>query len=262
MRRTSMTAALVLLVLVNGLVLAGAAWNRSGMPDATLILTERELPMSMWLPEPDGNSGISLRLRVPFRGDYAWLDEVKLRALGFDLARPEGGMVKEPLSRRAYVVLEYDGAAWAARLRQKEEALAELSAQIAKGEATEQQRKYAQQQLKRMRSQESRLVAIDAGTDAVALRARYPDGGQYLITPAEFDVGYRYRSPGESDAKTRGYIRRILVDSIHVPAAHHQAIKQAARRGANGPGYRVTLHYGRRHEPWIAGVRAVEAAPD
>ena len=251
MRRKALGGAVALIAAVNGIVLAGAAWNRSGTPEATLALTERELPES-WRRASNENSGIALALRFQHLPEYPWLDRAKLQSLGFDLAEhaTDAERYKDPLSRRGYVVLEFDGAAWSNLLQEKEQALVEMPARIQAGEATEQQQKFAQDSLERMRTEESRLVPVDAGPDAGALRARFPDPERYLIAPARFDVRRYYRHAAGA-APAEGYLRGILVDTIHLPADLHPALAEAKRQGSPQPRYRVTLHYGRRHEPWI-----------
>jgi hypothetical protein len=46
MKRLGLVCALLLLVAVNAFVLAGIATNRSNQPEASLLLTERELPLA------------------------------------------------------------------------------------------------------------------------------------------------------------------------------------------------------------------------
>ena len=188
MRRRALLAALALLVLVNILVLAGVAWNRSGQPEASLALTERELRLVYRGRGREEDSGIALALTL-HHDSYApaWLDEAKLRELGFrpDRIRLADGRAderyKQPLPRRAWVVLEFDGAAWRAVLEERERDLDELPAKVAAGKATLEQIAIGERAVARMKTSGSRLVAVDAGREAAELRARYPDRAQYLI---------------------------------------------------------------------------------
>ena len=95
-----------LILASNAVALAGVWYNRSGEPQAQLQLSEREiqLPYDSWL-RGEENSG--LRLQLAWRqadADWSWLDEAKLRELGFapnDLGRS----AERPL----WLVLELDG---------------------------------------------------------------------------------------------------------------------------------------------------------
>jgi hypothetical protein len=94
----------------------------------------------------------------------------------------------------------------------------------------------------------SRLSAVDAGRDPEELRRLYPDRARYIITPA--DVRLRYLHDAPEGEKLAGRVQRLLPPLIHVPRNH-----RALFTGVEGePSYRVTLRYGRRHEPWILAV--------
>ena len=85
MNRRYLYAALGLLLLVNAVVLVGVARNRSGVPDASLTLSERELPLS-WDFRDRENTGVSLQLNVNFDNEeQQWFNESKLAELGFDI---------------------------------------------------------------------------------------------------------------------------------------------------------------------------------
>lgn len=269
MRTARWASALVLLLLVNVVVLGGAAWNRSGPPEATLTLTERELPMSRSFVS-DENSGVGLNLQLCGAGDTSWFDEAKLKALGFDpeayIAQDEASR-KRPLPRRAYAVLEFSGPAWEEALRRERQKVTEPRAQIDAGEAV-QGLEAPDQRLRRMQTRDSRLVPVDAGNDPQALRKRYPDSARYVITPAQVRM-YRCFLSG-CETPVYGRVTRILTRSIHVPVEYHGILAEALGRerpswGSSyydkdvpGPRYRVTLHYGSRYEPWIAGIEAIE----
>jgi hypothetical protein len=280
MRRVGLFGALALLLVVNAAVLGGVAWNRSGQPEATLQLTERELPLSYRHVRLEKNSGLALTLGL-FRDSRSpdWLNERKLRALGFRperyYAMNESGYErdKRALPRRAYVVLEFDGPAWQAALEEREQQLAELSTKIAIGEATVKQRERLQNALQRMRHSGSRLVAVDAGDDAAVLRGRYPDATRYLITSAEFHMRIDRSESAERETGrpvVRGHIARIHSRRIHVPLQHRAALQSVLydkRRGrrhrsagsVDWPRYAVTLNFGKRHEPWVAGISGLDA---
>ena len=236
MRRAGLTGALVLLVVVNLAVLGGVAWNRAGQPEASLLLTERELPLYDSFVRAEENSGLALQLSL-YAGSYSpdWLDERKLRTLGFrperydtaDAAEDETG--RQALPRQAWVVLEFDGPAWQAALADSETELAGLDGKIQSGESTLQQREYRQESLERMRQSSSRLVAVDAGTDAAVLRERYPDTTRYLISSAEIHL-WMAPAPSPEENGDRPRVRgtlQLLGDRIHVPLQQRAALQSA-----------------------------------
>ncbi len=251
MRRKLLVSALALILLVNGLVLAGVAWNR-GETEAVLRLTERELPVAWRGGSSSENSGIALRLQTATLPEYDWLDAAKLQALGFDPAAyyVDAARVKNPVARKGYVVLEFDGPAWQQLVQEKERKVEELPARIAAGEATAKELEQARKSLRHMQTEASRLVPIDAGPDADALRGQYPERERFLIAPAAFDARSYYRRKGEPEPM-RGYLRGILVDAIHLPVEFHEGLASAKRSGTHRPRYQVAVDYGRRLEPWV-----------
>lgn len=277
MRRWALPGALLLILVVNAAVLGGVAWNRSGDPVAALVLTEREL----FLP-PGGlasreNSGVALRLKVShYSRTPEWLDGAALKNMGFDPEwyvenRQQGHEYrKQPLPRRAYVVLEYDGAAWTALVQRMEDKVAQVRERVEAAELDERALERARRRLERFRTRASRLVPVDAGSDPASLQARYTDGSRYVITRAE--IRMRFGRPPSSEDPSRergpvyGYIGRILPGSVYVPLKFHDALQSAVRTdhpdpasGSAEPGwqprFRVEVHYGKRYEPWIVQLR-------
>lgn len=247
--RRTLAAGLALILASNAVVLAGVAWNRSGEPDAQLRLTQRELGLERDWAGGRENSGVALRLQwrvlrraagegfVDYGYSYAtdadWLDREKLEQLGFDLSAPardpllDEQRFERQLPRPALLVLELDGPARAAALKRAEE-FAEKS-----------QQKAAQEALARERSANSRLFVVDAGLDADALRAKYPDRKRYAIVPGKIGLqGYGTRKPS-------GYVYGPGVASFNVPRSFHAAVR--------GP-FEATVVFGRRLEPWLAAV--------
>lgn len=125
----------------------------------------------------------------------------------------------EELNRNAYLVLEYDGPAWR-----------EWRDKLPPGVSY----RLTPEHL----NQTSRLVLIDVGPDAAALRRKYPDTKRILILPGAS------RSTGP---KTWA---RLEVRTIHVPLPHSGALKGAAH-------YRVRLRQGPSLEIWVAEVQRI-----
>jgi hypothetical protein len=221
------------------------------------------------------DSGVALDLKWsrPHAGPD-WLDEVKLRALGF---RPEdyGGkhdaelweIRRQAVPRRAYLVLEFDGPAWRAALAEREQQIETLAAKLAKGEATVEQVQDARKGLQDMRLSGSRLLPVDVGRNHETLRQRYGDRARYLIVAAKIGMTVGRPPPDQSDEpQVRGHIQQVLPDQIHVPVQHRadlqailgdpwpEPLKRGART-AHRPRYEVLLNYGARHEPWISEIK-------
>lgn len=276
-----------LVLLVNAIVLAGVAWNRSGEPEATLRLSERELSLpGGWryrYNREDSGLSLNLRWRVPTVGaskdatyqlDYgpyalvSWLDADKLAALGFDVRLPadeQAARRQRQSAREVWLALELDGPAQARAVEQAGEYLAAAERALAEhpNDPHHQDRaKTARRQFDSVRDEWSRLFAVDADRDADALRARYPDRERYAIVSGRVRPVWPYADArNQRTREWRGHIEAVNISSIHVPLAFRAAFEpmlddaQTQRRAR----YEVTLAYGRRLEPWIVDVRP--AAP-
>ena len=221
MKYASLVAAAALILLADAVALVHAARNRSGMPEADLILTNRELN---YHPDPD-DSGVALHL--VWVSPTTWLGRAKLEALGFDCSvapsdPKAGGFYSRQIPRAGFVAMEYDGPAWQAWLE-------ELRKQTAQPDAIDHSRFT------------SRLVLIDAARDAVALRARHPDRIRVLIVPAAFRISFV-----ANPASFTGFLQEIP-SVIHVPRPLSDGLR-------SGPFDRVHLRYGSLLEPWVTGV--------
>ena len=86
----------------------------------------------------------------------------------------------------------------------------------------------------------SRLVVIDADSDAATLHRRYPDGRTHIITAATIAV-----PPGRPLAE--GWVTSIEPQRIHVP--RELALPRM------GGGFELEVWYGLRYEPWISAIR-------
>jgi hypothetical protein len=261
MRRRLVIAAIVLVLAVNSLVLAGVAWNRAGEPQAELVLTERELapPYAHW-PRKE-NSGIGLRISRAMQ-DYDWLDRDKLVELGFD----PGSFDQRPrdrwrsVDREVWLVLEYDGAAFEAVLARQRERLDRVRVDWASGKREVREVEVAQQHLNHLAMGSSRLMAIDAGRDRNALHARYPDRQRHAIVRGTVRM-HAVQGPGDEVPEARARVVRLLPGQVHVPRRFHSelavALEQPRVRTEAPPRYHATLRYGRRGEPWLTAIEAM-----
>ncbi len=225
MKKPGLLLAAAVVIVSNALVLVGVARNRASTPVETIQLTQRELPKGFSEKE---DTGVSLRFNwnMGFYGaGNSWLDEAKLRSLGFDTAAALRDKKHQPLPRPAFVVLEYDGPAW--EHYQQTTALRTPGINL---------------------SMQSRLVPIDAGKFAEPLLQKYSVRQKYLVARGvvrayvnAFDPVARKAVPD----RVEGMVSEILPQNIHVPPSLSSVF--------SAPSYTVTLTYGHRFEPWVIG---------
>lgn len=258
MKLRGLFAGLALIALANAALLAGVAWNRRGEPDATVILTERELEIPWHDFNDEEDTGLELQLDWQARwavgeGTPEGLPLTTLRELGFQL-RPRR---TEP-PRVAWVVLEMDGEAWqrwvAQRRRQVEKDRRENpDSDCPPG-----------RDLEEMLESGSRLIVVDAGKDREALRRRHPDRSRYFVVPGRVDA--REVKPGVF----QGLVSELRVDSIHVPLRLRPVLDEIVTAGRlrqetsnsaepGPPRFRATVAFGRRGEPWLVDVEKLPA---
>ncbi len=230
MRRLGPFLAGALLLVTNMVVLLGVASNRRGEPDASVVLTERELRIAYGEKE---NSGMSLNLNwsvADAGGDRepGWFDRKKLEEVGFDCRLPVSDPSAElryakalPLER--FAVLEFEGEAWTRWLAGQEEAIRDLEVRVARGEQAPKALEERRKELASDRIGHSRLFAVDVGRDASVLRGRYPDRSRYIVAGAVLRLQYRRpwdektRAPGEPFLS--GFVAGLPATAINVPRA-------------------------------------------
>jgi len=272
MRRWGLVAAAAVVVLSNLVALLGVAWNRSGEPDAEIVLTEREAPLA-WNQERE-SSAVSLRLEWSGPdlgpGDGTWFDEDKLKEIGFDTAVPPGASdgpayYLRQLPRQTYVALEYEGDGWKRRLEAARRRVDEAKEKAAAGVEGSAEVEGARKALEWAEKTTSRLVAIDAGNDPGALRDRHPDRSRVAVVPAIVQASTRVGTPPREGVAPpvgiQGFIQSVLVSSIHVPRDLAATLSSIGLRSApaDPPRYAVTLRFGRRYEPWVVDIRPLPA---
>lgn len=270
-----------IILAANAVALGGVAWNRSGEPASRVALSQRELarPPEWRASREDSSLALSLKWRVPraglepyeetywrFGGSPAWLDERRLAELGFDVERAKvaGAHSQRALrksEREVRVVLELAGAAWRQALDQARSHLAEQQALLAASPDAEQRiraEKLARERLAREEHENSRLFAVDVGTDVAALRAQYPDRSRYLILAARLRL---QRTTVANAPAVSGYLNTLAGHRINVPHALRGMFEVGAVRAgeaadgveAHAP-FAAVVAVGRRLEPWIEEV--------
>jgi len=274
----TLAAGIALIALTNTIALGGVAYNRSGEPESVLKLTQREVlaPHGYGLDREGGGLQLHVSWRVlgpewddayfwNFQGTPEWLDEAKLASLGFDVSPPPverraSWRYDRQLPREALVVLELDGPAYQKaleRARQREAKEAAKGAETGKtGPGTPAQE--AAVFLKNEETANSRLFAVDAGPDAQALRAKYSDRTRYAIVQGK--VRPYHQSGRGKEARWTGYIEVIENARVNVPLEFRKAVESAPRSipmagpTNGGPGFEVTVAFGKRFEPWITAA--------
>lgn len=277
---TGMFVGLVLVVASNASALALIYYNRSGEPDARLTLSQRELQLPYYFSRFDReNSGIAFKLnwRVLNNGiEYAshwsnpqWLNENKLKELGFDTGlagdkRNAYNRYRRMLPHEAYVVLEYNGPVYQARLKYLEK---QYQLQLKLADESPNDKYYANQvihaknNLENEQNRFSHLFAVDAGVDKTVLRNKYPNRSMYLITTGEIRIQLN-RAGNDRPAQLAGRIQYLNVDSINAPFRIRKKIERYmesnARLDRQKLKYKIVVTYGKRLEPWIENLSIVQ----
>jgi len=269
----------VVLLATNVAVLLGVASNRSGEPEAVVVLTEREVQLPYRVHVED--SGLALHLAWRAIGEEKeetyyvdwrtpeWFNSEKLKDVGFDvedLTRPEttSERYKVPVAREVLIVLEYDGEPYKEAVRRAERALEKAKKSFELDRENEELGKKLEGAEKRLEGEEvweSRLFAIDAGLDAARLREKYPDRERFIITPGVVEPT-RYYSDDEKELQ--GYISWLSVGNINVSLTLRRElaafldIDKSRDSESRQPRYTIELAYGKRLEPWIRSVSQIK----
>lgn len=281
-RRVTLAAGAALIVLANAFALSGVAYNRAA-PESRLVLSQRELVRPwVWRANKE-NSGLTLRIdwRVPdpdternfgyFAGGHGgtpgWLDEKRMAELGFDVAAIKANAAQhiwrsKDAERQVLVVLELAGADWQAAVARARDMLAREEARREANPADKaliEAEKRARENLAREDNDNSRLFAVDLGSDLGALRSRYPDRSRFMILKASLRAQMRMV---DKQATVGGYLGPLAVAEVNVPHALRpmfEAMPAPAGepRGRKAP-FSATVAVGQRLEPWLEAVGVPE----
>ena len=164
-----------------------------------------------------------------------------------------------------WVVLELDGPAYARYVAHYEafhaRAAAALAAETEPGEARNRALanfEEAEKYLRKAREEDSRLVLIDAGLDAAALRRHYPDRARYAILPGRVRLGISSNRYAQGKITWRFAPKVSLAsNTVFVPLRFADAFAAIDRPDAkNAKNARLRLAVGSRLEPWVRDLRA------
>jgi len=281
-KRTLLVGVAIVLA-VNAIALGGVAYNRSGKPDSVLQLSQRELhEPNVWQREKD-SSGVTLHIqwRVPVRttsananaealqrlsygmssGQPDWLDTDKLASLGFDIRPPlrspddSDNYDRQP-RREVFLVMEFDGPAYRQSLARAQRFMATITGKDAIEEA--------RTALLKEEQESTRLFIVDAGLDADALRAKYPDRTHYTIVRGTIRPHW---SSERSGSRLLASIEELSVEAINVPRVLQPVFLNAAGQvvtpsdDAKRAPFAAVVAFGKRQEPWMMQASKVGTAP-
>lgn len=281
-RSKALIAGTCLLAATNAIVLGGAAYNRSGEPEAVLKLSQRELIIPTGGFDSE-NSGISLRIqwRLPrpirekklaafnygfaaIGGGAIWLDKAKLAELGFEVSKPastpEGERrYNKTLPKDVFFVLEMNGPAYAAALKDAEDLFKEAQARSSENPGTGKPTISLDAAAKALANEQavnSRLFVVDASLDPSALRAKYRDRTQYAIVEGQV----RILGSGFGDTGPVGQVSDLSIASVNVPASYRAVFDSMPRRHSmirrqGEAHFEAVLAFGKRLEPWLLSAQ-------
>ena len=268
--------ALALILLVNAFILMGVWYNRSGVAESIVVITEREIRMPYSWSRDETSVGIDWRILSPDGDRYSyydspeWFDQQKLISLGYEL--PEHSTMtkrKHFIETEVILVLEYDGEAYQQTLKNAQRQLEIIEQQVekldidnnAKADKNEGDEYLlsnldsAKKNLKYEELSASRLFVIDAGLNKELLRAKYPNNQRYILAYGIVDVKFS-EANNHHEAKFSGRIDRLSVEYLHIENAMYSKIDQLKpsvrySRDDTSPRFSLDIHYGQKLEPWI-----------
>ncbi len=234
-------AALLVLIVTNVSVFAGIAWNRTGDPTGQLSLNQCEInSFDDWSGEEQ--SVRNLQLRVASNQTYKEHGDL---GLDTDL------IMREWNKRQQYVVLQHGGPEWDEYF----ETLARRKGPGFLGTAY------------------SRLIVVDAADDPEPLLQRHTNFKNRVIMVGR---GSSYSVNGSGDRAVYWSLKDpwVPIESQHRTIANEirearLRLLEETRKRANETGeeyssppcvptHVITITWGRRFEPWVSSITAIE----
>jgi hypothetical protein len=276
----------LVLLTTNAFVITGIVSNKAGTPEASVILSERELSLPYSLHKENSGLSLTLQWRTLSKQDEfdsysyakgrtpAWFDSKKLEALGYSSHEIEDyssssfdSKKRKPLPKEVFIVLENNSLLYGEALKRAEVLVENQKEELAKKANDEHIRRNlerAERQLNRERLSESRLFAVDAGLDLTALRQQYKDSTRFIIAKGIVKPNYVYIKNKERMG-VHGYIQRLSIEQINVPLIQRKLFdnflgqNKIQNSDLKAPRYQVELAYGSRLEPWIKSVKPLNS---
>jgi Domain of unknown function (DUF4824) len=276
-----LAAGVALILLTNLVALAGVWYNRSDKARYQLTLTERELNLPYSYQKKE-NSGMTLTLRWRTSGDssnWRWsrkLNISKERFLQFGFKLSEGRVNTHYVrASEGFAVLELAGETYKNQLTRMQHSFdTETPFESNNVEPTsfepdgKEGRPISEKELTDFKTTQTRLYVIDVGIDAAALDKQYPDKDKYAVVGAIIRPSYNSSQNSNYNSNYSGdewsvRVDRLLVGQINVPAQHRGFLDSIQLSDhytseSNSPRYEVDIAWGKRLEPWIKQVRALE----
>ena len=264
--RTLFILALSVVLLVNAFILIGVGYNRTGVAESTVVLTERELTMPYRWNKDEASVRINWRTVASNDKGYGryssltWFDQEKLVSLGVDLsADSEQNYETHFIEFEAILVLEYDGEAYQQALKMAQQQVEHIEKRLVRLVDDKEllvDLKDAKEKLKNEKESASRLFVIDAGLNKEALRALYPDNQRYILANGIVDVNSNRLNGNNTPPIFTGRIDRLSVQYLHIERNIHEKLDKLRPslnylRNGNPPRFSLKVHYGRKLEPWV-----------
>lgn len=272
-----------IIVISNAFALVGVSYNRSGEPQSTIMLTERELALPYSYGFAEENSGIALRLNYRtysesdilslynykyYGGKPDWLKINKLLELGFDVndspdKKETIRRYSKILPREVLLVIEFNGATYQKALKRAEKNWKKANG-LHENEPENSDHTKVEERAKssflREQNSTSRLFIIDAGLEHDALRKKYSDYTRYLIVPGSVRLSIDGSKSGFEQLSA--YIDDVTIDRVNVPYDYRHVLEpmvsgNARNKPEDKPRYAAKLVYGKRLEPWIERVELI-----
>ncbi|MGE5358065.1 MAG: DUF4824 family protein [Bacteroidales bacterium] len=253
----------IVVLVANGAALFMVARNVDGTPEARVQLTEREARLS---DTEFDTTGVTLLLAWhdpagPRRLAASWLTRENLESLGFDCSvAPDAPGAERHYSfaaqptRSVYVVLDFNPAP--TPVPSAGEPPTEAAPAAAGGEAV------PGVAPRPAIERPSRLAAVDAGSDPMMLRQRYPDRTRFIVTHGVARLVFHAATP-TARAFLGGTVAAVFPDELYVPTGLQAPLRRLERTKnsslweplAHEPRYDVTIEYGSRLRPRVVDVR-------
>jgi len=279
-RKRTLIAGVGLILIANAVALIGAGYNRSAPPESVLRLTQREVHPSYRSWSKD-NSGIALNVQWrlptrsrtdpdepmvgygPYGGSATWLDQASC-ASSASTSRNRSTVSEDVASmpascpKRCSSFSSWMGLPIRAALRTVREYAARQEALRAADPGKKEPESRARRGRDLLQQEEetnSRLFVVDAGLDAAALRAKYPDRSRYAIVHGFVRPNLAW---DDQNSTVTGFVSVLNIDEINVPNRFRPLFTDG-RDQYDAPlpsRYEVTIAFGKRLEPWIAEVSA------